>query len=161
MLDVQLNDIIFYSMDWHNAIQIEMLFLCSTCYVIMSLSQLMILEWHRTKVTLVTWVFHYQNSYSWLTPDRRHFCYLIMFDALCNRIDRCDTFCQYFRFDLLAPEEDLTHVDLWFRRYVLHVKSQSCRLIIQIQIKFQFFYSDSYIDNSVTRARFTLLATCR
>jgi len=27
-------------------------------------------------------------------------------------------------------------------------------------LKFPFFYSDSYIDNTVTRARFTLLATC-
>jgi len=39
---------------------------------------------------------------------------------------------------------------------IVHIYKQ-----IQKKFKFQFFYSDSYIDNSVTRARFTLLATCR
>jgi len=32
---------------------------------------------------------------------------------------------------------------------------------LKFKVKNPIFYSDSYIDNSVTRARFTLLATCR
>jgi len=34
-------------------------------------------------------------------------------------------------------------------------------MIEEKKLKFPFFYSDSYIDNSVIRAGFTLLATCR
>jgi len=46
--------------------------------------------------------------------------------------------------------------------YRSHHSMETAVLKVQMfKFKFQFFYSDSYIDNSVTRARFTLLATCR
>jgi len=38
---------------------------------------------------------------------------------------------------------------------------KKCQRLSLLKLKFQFFFSDSYIDNSVTRGRFTLLATCR
>jgi len=46
--------------------------------------------------------------------------------------------------------------------YRSHHSMETAVLKVQMfKFKFQFFYSDSYIDNSVTRARFTLLATGR
>jgi len=51
-----------------------------------------------------------------------------------------------------------------FRQLAFNFLPVNSQLDIRTQsskFKFQFFYSDSYIDNSVTRARITLLATCR
>jgi len=64
----------------------------------------------------------------------------------------------FYRISLeLLNKKNKIHVSIYGGRV-----ANALQIKINIQkFKFQFLYSGSYIDNSVTRARFTLLAICR